>query len=92
MASLVSCIEWGAAVGLSGLRGHLGGSEGPDSVLPPGAEGLASFGAGVDRQGRPLVILRLGGLRDSLVETCGNKALLRRGRRASGVFVSRLFW
>lgn len=65
-------------MGLSGLRGHLGGAEvGPGAVLLPAAEGLAVVGTRCDRQGRPVVILRLGGLTQSLVEACGKKALLR---------------
>lgn len=40
-----------------------------------------SLAGGCDRQGRPVVILRLGGLRDTFVETCGKKALIRQGWR-----------
>lgn len=80
LASLVSCVEWGARVGLSGLRGNLGGGdESPGSVVSHAAERLVSLGSGVDRQGRPVVILRLGELTNELVEACGKKALIRRG-------------
>ncbi|CBN79393.1 conserved unknown protein [Ectocarpus siliculosus] len=82
LASLVSCVEWGASVGLSGLRGHPGGgaAEGQEGSAPsplPAAEGLVCLGSGFDRLGRPLVVVRLGGLTHSLVEACGKKALLR---------------
>lgn len=77
LAALVSCVEWGAGVGLSGLRGHLGETGTPGSMMPPAAEGLVSVGAACDRQGRPFVIVRLGGLVATLVETCGKRALLR---------------
>lgn len=82
LASLVSCVEWGASVGLSGLRGHPGGgaAEGQEGSAPsplPAAEGLVCLGSGFDRLGGPLVVVRLGGLTHSLVEACGKKALLR---------------
>ncbi|CAN0256218.1 unnamed protein product, partial [Ectocarpus sp. 12 AP-2014] len=82
LASLVSCVEWGASVGLSGLRGHHGGgaADGQEGSAPsplPAAEGLVCLGSGFDRLGRPLVVVRLGGLTHSLVEACGKKALLR---------------
>ena len=73
----MSCVEWGASLGLAGLRGHPGGGKSSESVVPPAAEGIASFGSGVDRLGRPLVILRLGRLTDELVDACGKKALIR---------------
>lgn len=78
LAALVSCVEWGARVGLSDLRGHLGaGPEAAGCLLPRGAEGLVTMGAGRDRQGRPLVIVRLGRLTASLVESCGRRPPLR---------------
>lgn len=69
-------------MGLSGLRGHPGGgaAEGQEGSAPsplPAAEGLVCLGSGFDRLGRPLVVVRLGGLTHSLVEACGKKALLR---------------
>ncbi|CAM9961696.1 unnamed protein product, partial [Scytosiphon promiscuus] len=86
LASLVSCVEWGASVGLSGLRGHPGGGavataaagQGSAAKSPlPAAEGLVHLGSGFDRLGRPLVFVRLEGLSPSLLEACGKKALLR---------------
>lgn len=82
MASLVSCVEWAAGMGLSGLRGHPGvvADGGAAAAAPPplpAATGLVCLGAGLDRLGRPLVFVRLGGLSHSLVEACGKKPLLR---------------
>lgn len=79
MASLVSCVEWGAGVGLSGLRGHPGVMTDGASAPPPlpAAVGLVCLGPGLDRLGRPLVFVRLGGLTHALVEACGKKPLLR---------------
>lgn len=78
LASLVSCVEWGARVGLSGLRGNLGGGdESPGLIVSDAAERLVRFGSSVDRQGRPVVILRLGELTNELVEDCGKKELIR---------------
>lgn len=78
LAALVACVEWGAEVGLSELRGHLGkGADEPGSLLPRGAAGLVAVGSGTDRQGRPLAIVRLGRLTEALVESCGRKSLLR---------------
>ena len=67
------------------MRGHPGGGAGPATAAAaaasssplPAAEGIVCLGSGVDRLGRPLVIVRLAGLGHGLVEACGKKALLR---------------
>lgn len=77
LAALVSCIEWGARIGLSDLRGHPGGLDSPTRVIPPGAEGMVTLEGRCDRQGRPVVIVRLSYMTEALLEACGRRALLR---------------
>ena len=75
----MSCADWRASLGLSGFHVHPGGGKSSESVVPPAAEGIESFGSGVDRLGRSLVILRLGQLTEELVNTRGKKGLAGRG-------------
>lgn len=73
----MSCVEWGASIGLSDLRGHPGGIHSPSNIVPPATEGLAFLDGGCDSQGRPVVVIRMCRINKFLLETSGRRALLR---------------
>ncbi|CAM9437959.1 unnamed protein product, partial [Discosporangium mesarthrocarpum] len=76
--ALMSGVDWGANVGLSGLRGHIDPSKALRTPLPPGLQNLTSISrSNFDRQGRPVLVVRLGWLTPSLLDHCGKNLLLK---------------